>query len=71
VHAWAFEGDADPSALQSISAQTEWPPRSGRYITIPELDRVAFFTIGDARRAINVGQAGLLERLVASLDGRS
>ncbi len=63
VHAWAFEGDCDPSCLSSITTTTEWPPRSGRVISIPELDRIAFFTINLARRAINVAQAALLDRL--------
>ena len=67
VHAWAFEGDAEPAQLSSINTQTEWPPRSGRMIDIPELDRVAFFALPDARRAINVAQAELLDRLVAKL----
>jgi predicted NUDIX family NTP pyrophosphohydrolase len=63
VHAWAFEGDCDPSCIASISTTTEWPPRSGRVISIPELDRAAFFTLDEARRVINVAQAALLDRL--------
>ena len=63
VHAWAFEGDCDPAALQSITTTTEWPPRSGRVITVPELDRVRFFSLEAARQAINVGQVELLDRL--------
>lgn len=64
VHAWAFEGDCDPSAACSIMTTTEWPPRSGRIIEIPEIDRVAFFSIADARVAINAGQVRLLDRLL-------
>jgi predicted NUDIX family NTP pyrophosphohydrolase len=67
VHAWAFEGDCDPARLVSITTQTEWPPRSHRMIEIPELDRIAFFRIADARRAINVAQAALLDRLLGTL----
>jgi predicted NUDIX family NTP pyrophosphohydrolase len=63
VHAWAFEGDCDPSRLVSINTETEWPPRSHHMIQIPEFDRVAFFRLPDARRAINVAQAELLDRL--------
>jgi predicted NUDIX family NTP pyrophosphohydrolase len=65
VHAWAFEGDCDPSKLRSILTTTEWPPRSGRLIDIPEIDRAAFFSIEDGRRAINVAQGELLRRLAA------
>ena len=67
VHAWAFEGDCDPAQLTSIATTTEWPPRSGRVISIPELDRAQFFTIADARKAINVGQAELIDRLLAKI----
>jgi predicted NUDIX family NTP pyrophosphohydrolase len=63
VHAWAFEGDCDPLRLTSITTHTEWPPRSGRFIEIPEIDKVAFFTIDDGKAAINVAQAELLDRL--------
>lgn len=67
VHAWAFEGDGEPARLISIMTTTEWPPRSGRYIEIPEIDRVEFFAVDDARRMINVAQGELLDRLVALL----
>jgi predicted NUDIX family NTP pyrophosphohydrolase len=63
VHAWAFEGDCDPAHIVSVKTTLEWPPRSGRRIEVPEIDRVAFFSIADARRAINVAQIELLERL--------
>jgi predicted NUDIX family NTP pyrophosphohydrolase len=63
VHAWAFEGDCDPSKLRSVLTTTEWPPRSGRIIDIPEIDRAAFFSIDEGRRAINIAQGELLKRL--------
>ena len=63
VHAWAFEGDCDPARVSSIVTTTEWPPRSGRLIEIPEIDRVAFFSLADARRAVNVAQVELIDRL--------
>jgi predicted NUDIX family NTP pyrophosphohydrolase len=67
VYAWAFEGDCDPAALQSITTTTEWPPRSGSIITVPELDRVRFFSLEEARIAINVAQVELLDRLEARI----
>ncbi len=67
VYAWAVEGDCDPSQLVSITTTTEWPPRSRKLIEIPELDRAKFFSIREARRAINVAQAELLDRLVHEL----
>jgi predicted NUDIX family NTP pyrophosphohydrolase len=67
VHAWAFEGDCDPSALASIETTVEWPLRSGQRIVVPEVDRVAFFGLDDARTAINTAQAELLDRLLTAL----
>jgi len=67
VHAWAFEGDCDPAALVSMTTTTEWPPRSGSHIVVPEVDRVQFFTVPDAKTAINIAQVELLDRLVAEL----
>lgn len=67
VHAWAFEGDADPAALTSAVTSTEWPPKSGKWITVPEIDRAAFFSIGDARVKVNAAQVDLLDRLIAAL----
>jgi predicted NUDIX family NTP pyrophosphohydrolase len=67
VHAWAFEGDCDPSALTSATTTTEWPPRSGRQIEIPEIDRAGFFSVADGRRLLNIAQVELLDRLTAAL----
>jgi predicted NUDIX family NTP pyrophosphohydrolase len=67
VHAWAFEGDCDPSTLTSMTTTTEWPPHSGKRIEIPEIDRGQFFTVSQARRAVNIAQVELLDRLEAAL----
>jgi predicted NUDIX family NTP pyrophosphohydrolase len=67
VFAWAFEGDCDPAALVSMETTVEWPSRSGRRIVVPEIDRVQFFTIDEARDLINRAQAELLDRLVHAL----
>jgi len=64
VHAWAVEGDFDPAAIRSSLFTMEWPPRSGRQRQFPEVDRAAWFTIDEARRKINPGQASLLDQLV-------
>ena len=67
VHAFAFEGDADPAALRSEMTTTEWPPKSGRFIPVPEIDRAGFYGIDEARRLINAAQAELLDRLLRLL----
>jgi predicted NUDIX family NTP pyrophosphohydrolase len=67
VHGWAFEGDCDPASMASETTTTEWPPRSGRMIVVPEIDRVEFFDLDRAKEAINVAQIELLDRLVSAL----
>jgi predicted NUDIX family NTP pyrophosphohydrolase len=67
VHGWALEGDLDPLAAVSNTFELEWPPRSGKHITIPEIDRVAWFGPDEARRRTKATQIPLLERLEAAL----
>ncbi len=70
VSAWAVEGDFDPAALVSNSFEAEWPPRSGRRRSFPEVDRAAWFSPDEAHRKINAGQRAFLDRLV-ELVGKS
>ena len=63
VRGWAFEGDCDPHKLKSNSCSIEWPPRSGRMIEIPEVDRGAWFTLSAASTAILQTQQPFLEAL--------
>jgi predicted NUDIX family NTP pyrophosphohydrolase len=67
VHAWALAGDLDAGAIVSNTCMVEWPPRSGRRIEIPEVDRAEWFSLADARTRINEAQAELLDRLQAAL----
>ena len=64
VSAWAVEGDFDPAALVSNTFETEWPPRSGRKRSFPEVDRAAWFAPDEAREKINAGQRAFIDRLV-------
>jgi predicted NUDIX family NTP pyrophosphohydrolase len=61
--AWAVERDCDPSRIKSNTFLMEWPPHSGRQQEFPEVDRAAWFAIGEARKKINQGQVPLLEEL--------
>ena len=63
VHAWAVEGDFDPSTLASSTFRMEWPPRSGRSAEFPEIDRADWFARDVARAKIVAGQVLLLEQL--------
>jgi predicted NUDIX family NTP pyrophosphohydrolase len=63
VTAWAFEGDCDPDKLRSNTCEIEWPPRSGRRLEIPEVDRGRWFSVEEARSYIREEQRPLLENL--------
>jgi predicted NUDIX family NTP pyrophosphohydrolase len=67
VHAWAVEGDADPAALESNTFEMEWPPRSGRRQSFPEVDRAAWFDLEEAGRRIIPAQIAFLDALVAEV----
>ena len=69
VVAWAVEGDLDPATATSNTVQVEWPPRSGRKLEIPEVDRVAWFDPDEARRRLNPAQVPFVDRLVDALGG--
>jgi predicted NUDIX family NTP pyrophosphohydrolase len=71
VHAWAVEGDLDPTSAHSNLFETEWPPRSGKRASFPEIDRVAWFGPSEARDMIKPTQIPLLDRLDEVLDGRA
>jgi predicted NUDIX family NTP pyrophosphohydrolase len=70
VHAWAWEGDADPGRIVSNTTSSEWPPGSGRRITYPEVDRCAWFDADAARAYVNPAQAELVDRLQAMIRER-
>jgi predicted NUDIX family NTP pyrophosphohydrolase len=63
VQAWALAGDLDPETLRSNTFEMEWPPRSGRRLEFPEIDRAAWFGLAEAREKINPAQAAFLDRL--------
>lgn len=71
VHAWAWEGDADPAQVKSNTFRMVWPPRSGNWITCPEVDRCAWFDLGEARGRVNPAQTAFLDALEAALNGDS
>jgi predicted NUDIX family NTP pyrophosphohydrolase len=63
VEAFALEGDLDAGAIVSNSFTLEWPPRSGRFQSFPEVDRARWFTIPEARAMILPSQAPILDSL--------
>ena len=67
VHAWALEGDLDPAAAESNTFDMVWPPGSGRVQTFPEIDRVEWFGVDEAKRRVKPTQVPLIDRLVEAL----
>lgn len=63
VYAWAVEGEADPDKIVSNTFRQEYPYKSGKWITVPEVDKAAWFGIEEARTWINPAQAALLDDL--------
>jgi predicted NUDIX family NTP pyrophosphohydrolase len=67
VFAWAVRLDFDPATLRSNTFSLEWPPKSGRQVEFPEVDRAGWFTLPAARVKILQSQSPLLDRLAGKL----
>lgn len=63
VYAWAFQGDIDTSTIKSNTFELEWPPKSGKMRSFPEIDKGEWFTIATAKERINIRQVPLLDEL--------
>jgi predicted NUDIX family NTP pyrophosphohydrolase len=69
VTVFALEADFDTERIKPGTFELEWPPRSGRKQTFPEIDRAAWFDPATARRKLVAAQAEFVDRLLASLAG--
>jgi predicted NUDIX family NTP pyrophosphohydrolase len=61
VHAWLVEGDIDPATVTSNTFTMEWPPRSGKMVSFPEMDRAGWFTPAAARAMILASQTPIVD----------
>jgi predicted NUDIX family NTP pyrophosphohydrolase len=68
VAAFALEGDLDPRTLRSNVFELEWPPRSGKRLSFPEIDRAGWFSPQEAERKILPAQAPFIARLLARVE---
>ena len=68
VSAWSVAGDLDVTEITSNTVEVQWPPRSGKMLEIPEVDRAEWFGLQAAHEKINPAQAELLDRLAEILD---
>ncbi len=64
VIAWAVEGDINELNIKSNEFEMEWPPRSGKKIKVPEVDKGGWFTVEEAKIRINIAQVGLIDQLL-------
>ena len=71
ITAFAVEGDFDPVTLKSNRFEIEWPPKSGRMQSFPEVDRAGWFASAEARAKIQPGQVPFIDRLLARLGGEA
>jgi predicted NUDIX family NTP pyrophosphohydrolase len=69
VSAWAAEGDVDAAAVRSNTFEMEWPPRSGRRQSFPEIDRAEWFPLARAREKLIEAQVAFLDRLEERVPG--
>ena len=67
LHAWLIEADLDVSTFTSNTFEMEWPPKSGRSASFPEIDRAAYFNAVTAAFKIHKGQRPLLDEAIARL----
>jgi predicted NUDIX family NTP pyrophosphohydrolase len=70
VHAWLIEADLDAAEIVSNTFEIEWPPRSGRRQTYPEVDRAGWFDAATAAVKIHKGQRPILAEAIERLAAR-
>lgn len=69
IVAFALEGDFDPAALRSNEIEIAWPPRSGRKLRVPEVDRAGWFDLEAAVSKLHLGQRPILAAFRSQLGG--
>lgn len=71
ITAFVLEADFDAAAIVSNTFELEWPPKSGRMQSFPEIDRAAWFDVPTARTKLVKGQIPILDRLVEYVGSRA
>ncbi len=69
IHAWVHEGDYDLKNFHSNTFKMEWPPKSGKFMNVPENDKAEYFDLEIAKEKINPAQVEFLEKLNTILSG--
>lgn len=68
VYAWAVEGDIDHENIVSNLFEMEWPPKSGKKQSFPEVDKAGWFGVEETKAKINSAQVGFIEELIGIID---
>ena len=68
VYAWASEDDIDPASIQSNTYKIEWPPKSGKWQSYPEVDKAGWFAMEEAKEKINAAQIPFIDELAEKLN---
>jgi predicted NUDIX family NTP pyrophosphohydrolase len=68
IYAWAVEADFEVEKMKSNLFEMEWPPKSGKYKSFPEVDKAAWFSAGEAKQKIKDAQAVLIDELVSKIN---
>ena len=63
INAWAVEGEIDPETIVSNLISIDWPPKSGKKLEIPEVDKAGWFSIAEGMKKINPAQASFIREL--------
>lgn len=67
ILAWALEKDIDPEQVKSNFFEMEWPPRSGKKSSFPEIDKAGWFSPAEAKQKINAAQSAFIDELLAKM----
>ncbi|MCZ4244732.1 NUDIX hydrolase [Pedobacter punctiformis] len=67
VLCWAIEADCDHTKMVSNTFEIEWPPRSGKMKSFPEIDKAGWFNYTEASKLINERQIAFLDQLISIL----
>lgn len=70
IRVWLYAGDLDPTTITSNMFEMQWPPRSGRMASFPEVDRADWFTLDAARTKLHKGQVPLIDRVEQQMGSR-
>ena len=68
IYAWALQGNFNTAEIKSNTFEIEWPPKSGKKKSFPEIDKAAWFNMDEAKKKIIDGQASLIKELETKLD---